>query len=191
MRLCATFFAFAALASLAAAPAPAGAKPRVVFTTSEGAFTLELDPAAAPATVANFLGYVKSGQYNGTVFHRIIGNFMIQGGGLTKAGVEKPTNPPIKNEAKEAAAKGLKNVRGSVAMARTNEPHSATAQFFVNVADNGFLDYPGQDGWGYCVFGKVVAGMDTVDRIKAVKTGPGDAPLQPVLIEKAALAPAR
>jgi cyclophilin family peptidyl-prolyl cis-trans isomerase len=171
MRLRAFVFAFSTLAVCAAA------KPQVAFTTSLGSFTVELNPEAAPKTVANFLGYVKSGQYKGTVFHRVIASFMIQGGGMTAKGVEKPTQAPIKNE----AGNGLKNVRGTVAMARTSDPDSATAQFFVNVVDNAFLDYPGQDGWGYCVFGKVVEGMATVDKIKAVPTR-DDRPLTPVVI---------
>ena len=179
MRLRAFAFAFAALAACAAP------KPQVAFTTSLGSFTVELNPDAAPRTVANFLGYVKSGQYKGTTFHRVIASFMIQGGGMTADGAEKATQAPIPNEAKEAAAKGLKNLRGSLAMARTSAPHSATAQFFVNVKDNAFLDYPGQDGWGYCVFGQVVKGMDTVDKIKDVKTGPGDRPVTPVVITDA------
>jgi len=179
MRLRAFAFAFATIAVCAAA------KPQVAFTTSLGSFTVELNPDAAPRTVANFLGYVKSGQYKGTVFHRVIAGFMIQGGGMTADGAEKATLAPIQNEAKEAAGKGLKNIRGSIAMARTSAPHSATAQFFVNVKDNGFLDYPGQDGWGYCVFGQVVKGMDTVDKIKDVKTGPGDVPVTAVVITDA------
>ena len=189
MRLRAPLFlALAAMAALAAGPA---ANPRVVFTTSLGKFTAELDPGAAPATVANFIAYVKSGHYAGTTFHRIIPTFMIQGGGLTPDLKEKATTrPPVRNEAREALAKGQKNVRGSLAMARTSAPHSATAQFFVNVVDNPMLDYPSQDGWGYCVFGKVVAGMDTVDRFRMVKTGPGDVPATPVIIEKAELEPA-
>ena len=162
-------------------------KPQVKFTTSLGAFTLELDPDAAPKTVANFLGYVKSGHFKGTTFHRVIPKFMIQGGGVLPNGSEKPGKAPIQNEAREATAKGLKNVRGSVAMARTNAPHSATAQFFINTVDNAFLDYPGQDGWGYCVFGKVVEGMETVDRIKDVQTRPGDRPVKDVLITGASV----
>lgn len=180
MRLRAVAFAFATLAACAAAP-----KPQVAFTTTLGSFTVELNPEAAPRTAANFLAYVKSGHYKGTTFHRVIANFMIQGGGMGADGTEKPTQAPIQNEAKEAAAKGLKNVRGSIAMARTSAPHSATAQFFVNVKDNAFLDYPGQDGWGYCVFGQVVKGMDTVDKIRDVKTGPGDMPATPVVITDA------
>ena len=180
MRLRACLFAFTALAAWSAAP-----RPQVMFTTSLGAFTVELEPEAAPKTVANFLAYVRAGQYNGTTFHRVIGKFMIQGGGFTANGVEKPTKAPVVNEAQQALAKGLKNVRGTLAMARTPDPHSATAQFFVNVVDNAFLDYPGQDGWGYCVFGKVVKGMETVDKIRDVKTGGGDAPVQPVMITDA------
>jgi len=161
------------------------AKPRVKFTTSMGSFTVELEPEAAPKTVANFLGYVRSGHYKGTTFHRVIAKFMVQGGGVTVKGQEKPAKNPVVNEAKLASEKGLKNVRGSLAMARTMEPHSARAQFFVNVVDNAFLDYPARDGWGYCVFGMVVEGMETVDAIKDVKTGPGDKPLTPVLITAA------
>jgi cyclophilin family peptidyl-prolyl cis-trans isomerase len=188
MRLRACALAFAALAALATLPAaqpkPAP-KPQVAFTTTLGRFTVELDPDAAPATTTNFLNYVNSGQYKGTTFHRVIAKFMIQGGGINAKGVELPTKAPIRNEAERALGKGLKNVRGAVAMARTSDPHSATAQFFINVVDNAFLDFPGQDGWGYCVFGRVVQGMDTVDRIRDVKTGPADDPLQPVVITDA------
>jgi cyclophilin family peptidyl-prolyl cis-trans isomerase len=180
MRLREFAFTFTALAALAAAPAP-----QVSFTTNLGSFTVQLNPEAAPATVANFLAYVRSGQYKGTTFHRVIPSFMIQGGGMTVDGVEKPTRPPIPNEAKQALAKGLKNIRGSIAMARTSDPNSATAQFFVNVVDNPFLDYPSQDGWGYCVFGQVVKGLDTIDKIKQVKTSTGDNPVAPVLITNA------
>jgi cyclophilin family peptidyl-prolyl cis-trans isomerase len=172
-----------ALTALSAFAADA-AKPRVKFTTSLGSFTVELEPEAAPKTVANFLGYVRSGHYKGTTFHRIIPTFMIQGGGMTPKDVEKPAKNSVVNEAKQAQEKGLRNVRGSLAMARTPDPHSARAQFFVNVVDNAFLDYPGQDGWGYCVFGKVVEGMETVDAIKAVKTV-GSKPVQPVIITAA------
>jgi cyclophilin family peptidyl-prolyl cis-trans isomerase len=175
-----------ALTALTAFAADA-AKPRVKFTTDMGAFTVELEPEAAPKTVANFLSYVRSGHYKGTTFHRVIAKFMIQGGGVTVKGVEKPAKNSVVNEAKLASEKGLKNVRGSLAMARTSEPHSAKAQFFVNVVDNAFLDYPARDGWGYCVFGKVVEGMDIVDAIKDVKTGAGDKPLKPVVITAAAV----
>lgn len=173
--------AFAALAAFAAP------NPQVKFTTNLGSFTLEVDPAAAPKTVENFLGYVRSGFYKGTTFHRVIPNFMVQGGGMTAKGEEKATRKPVENEARQAQEHGWRNVRGTVAMARTSQPHSATSQFFVNVVDNAFLDYPGRDGWGYCVFGKVVDGMDTVDKIREVKTLPGDRPASPVVITAAAV----
>jgi len=187
MRTGALAFLFTCTFLAAAAPvaSPAAPKPQVRFQTSLGSFTVQLEPAAAPKTVANFIAYVRSGQYKGTTFHRVIAQFMVQGGGMTVGGAEKPTKAPIPNEAKQALDQGLKNVRGSLAMARTSDPNSATAQFFVNVVDNAFLDFPGQDGWGYCVFGKVVQGMDTIDKIRAVKTGPGDMPLQPVVITDA------
>ncbi len=175
MRIRTLAFSLIALAAFAAP------NPKVKFTTNLGSFTLELDPEAAPKTVANFLGYVKSGHYKGTTFHRVIAKFMVQGGGMTADGAEKPTKAPIPNEAQHAQEKGWRNVRGTVAMARTGAPHSATSQFFVNVVDNPFLDYPGQDGWGYCVFGKVVDGMDTVDKIRDVKTA-ADRPVKPVII---------
>ncbi|WHZ11262.1 MAG: Peptidyl-prolyl cis-trans isomerase PpiB [Burkholderiaceae bacterium] len=152
-----------------------------------GVITLELDQDKAPNTVANFLGYVRQGHYDNTVFHRVIGNFMIQGGGFEPGMKQKATGQPIENEANN----GLKNDRYTVAMARTGDPHSATAQFFINVADNGFLNHsaPSAQGWGYAVFGKVVAGNDVVDRIKAVKTGRrgyhDDVPNDDVVIEKA------
>ncbi len=155
--------------------------------TSFGIISLELDAAKAPATVANFERYVREGFYDDTIFHRVIDGFMIQGGGLTANMVNKPTHDPIKNEADN----GLKNERGTIAMARTGDPHSATAQFFINVSDNGFLNHraPTQDGWGYCVFGKVVEGMDVVDRIKGVTTTNAgfhqDVPAEPIVIEKA------
>lgn len=142
--------------------------PQVRITTSKGDITLELDPAAAPETVANFLQYVADDFYNGTIFHRVIDGFMIQGGGLTENMDQKPTRAPVRNEADN----GLSNKIGTVAMARTNDPHSASAQFFINVADNLFLDHRAKtpDGWGYCVFGRVVDGMDVVNAIKGVPT---------------------
>jgi len=152
-----------------------------------GAITLELDAAKAPKTVANFLAYVNKGHFDGTIFHRVIPGFMIQGGGFAPGMNQKPTDKPIENEANN----GLKNDKYTVAMARTNDPHSASAQFFINVADNGFLNHtaPSAQGWGYAVFGKVVAGNDVVDKIAAVKTGQsgfhGDVPKQDVVIEKA------
>jgi peptidyl-prolyl cis-trans isomerase B (cyclophilin B) len=153
--------------------------------TNHGIIALELDAEKAPKTVANFVAYVEAGHYNNTVFHRVIDGFMIQGGGFEPGMKQKATREPVENEAKN----GLKNVHGSVAMARTSDPHSASAQFFINVGDNGFLDYPGQDGWGYCVFGKVVEGLDVVEKIKNVKTGRSgfhqDVPVEDVLIERA------
>lgn len=152
-----------------------------------GVVTLELDEQKAPKSVANFLEYVRKGHYNNTVFHRVISGFMVQGGGFEPGMQQKPTDSPVENE----AANGLKNENYTVAMARTQAPHSATAQFFINVADNEFLNHtsPSPQGWGYAVFGKVVGGKDVVDRIKAVKTGRkgfhDDVPLQDVVIEKA------
>ena len=152
--------------------------------TNHGTITLELDADKAPKSVANFLAYAKAGHYDGTIFHRVIDGFMIQGGGFEPGMKQKPTGEPVDNEANN----GLKNERGSIAMARTSAPHSATAQFFINIADNGFLDHPGQDGWGYCVFGRVVDGMDVVDKIKNVKTGRSgfhqDVPVEDVVIER-------
>ncbi len=159
----------------------------VKLHTSFGIITLELDAARAPETVKNFLAYVADGHYANTVFHRVIDGFMIQGGGFEPGMKQKPTKAAVKNE----AANGLKNARYTVAMARTSEPHSATAQFFINVNDNGFLDHtaPTPQGWGYCVFGRVAEGQDVVDRIKAVKTGRrgghGDVPLEDVVVQRA------
>ncbi|MBK1722190.1 peptidylprolyl isomerase [Thiocystis violacea] len=157
----------------------------IKLTTNHGDILIELDAEKAPKTCANFEQYVRDGHYDGTLFHRVISGFMIQGGGMTPDFNAKPTRAPIENEAKN----GLKNVTGSIAMARTMEPHSASSQFFINVSNNDFLDYPGQDGWGYCVFGKVVEGMETVEAIKAVKTGTRnghqDVPAEDVIIEKA------
>ena len=142
---------------------------KVILHTSHGDITLALDDQEAPATVANFLQYVRDGHYDNTVFHRVIDGFMIQGGGFEPGMRQKSTRAPVANE----AANGLRNERYTVAMARTSDPHSATAQFFINVADNAFLDYkgPSAQGWGYCVFGRVVAGTDVVERIKGVPTG--------------------
>ncbi|MGA7594150.1 MAG: peptidylprolyl isomerase [Gallionella sp.] len=157
----------------------------VKLHTSKGVIILQLDAEKAPVTVKNFLEYVNSGFYSGTIFHRVIGNFMIQGGGFEPGMTQKKTNPPIKNE----AANGLKNDKYTIAMARTGDPNSATAQFFINVKDNDFLNYPGQDGWGYCVFGKVVEGQEVVDAIRNVKTGNRsgfqDVPLEDVIITSA------
>ena len=159
----------------------------VKLHTNHGIITLELDAEKAPVTVANFLAYVESGHYDNTVFHRVIDGFMIQGGGFEPGMNQKPTGEQIKNEADN----GLKNERGTIAMARTQAPHSATAQFFINVADNDFLNHrsPDLQGWGYCVFGKVSEGMDVVDAIRKVKTGSSgfhqDVPKEDVIIEKA------
>lgn len=159
-----------------------GTKIMILMKTSEGDIKLELDREKAPKTVANFLSYVEAGHYNDTVFHRVINGFMIQGGGFDKNMNQKPAPDTVENE----AANGLKNTAGSIAMARTSDPHSASAQFFINVNDNTFLDYPGQDGWGYCVFGSVVEGMDVVNKIKNVQTGRSgfhqDVPVEPVTI---------
>ena len=162
------------------------ADPVVEVATNHGTFVITLDPARAPKSVANFLEYVDAKHYDGTVFHRIIPTFMIQGGGFDQQLEKKPVRAPVPNEADN----GIKNTRGTVAMARTNDPHSATSQWFVNVTDNAFLDHQAKSGtgWGYAVFGRVTDGMDVVDKIKAVKTGSvgpfaKDAPLTPVTIE--------
>ena len=159
----------------------------IVLHTSHGAITLELDAENAPKTVENFVQYVRDGHYDNTVFHRVIPGFMIQGGGMEPGMKQKRTRAQIANE----AGNGLKNKRYTVAMARTNEPHSATAQFFINIADNDFLDHkgPSPQGWGYCVFGRVVEGEAVVEKIRKVKTGKkgfhADVPLEDVVIEKA------
>jgi peptidyl-prolyl cis-trans isomerase B (cyclophilin B) len=156
----------------------------VLITTNMGNITVELDAEKAPKTVANFLDYVNKGHYNNTIFHRVIGNFMIQGGGFEPGMKQKPAEQTVENEGKN----GLKNDNYTLAMARTSDPHSASAQFFINVTNNSFLDYPGQDGWGYAVFGKVTEGTEVVDQIKKVKTTRSgmfaDVPVEPVIIEK-------
>lgn len=159
----------------------AWAQPTVEIKTNQGLIVVELNSEKAPITVANFLQYVKDGFYSGTIFHRVISGFMIQGGGFTKDFQEKPTRAPIKNEADN----GLTNSLGSIAMARTSDPHSAAAQFFINVANNEALNYTDKSerGWGYTVFGKVVKGLDVVQRISHLPTDGGDAPLQTILIE--------
>ena len=179
----------------AAAVVPAGgalaADPQVDMKTSAGTIRIELYPAKAPKTVENFLQYVKDGHYDGTIFHRVIPSFMIQGGGMTPDMAQKKTRAPIPIESKN----GLKNELGTVAMARTSDPNSATAQFFINVSNNGFLDYPGQDGYGYTVFGKVVGGMDVVNKIAAAPTGNQgmhqNVPRTPIVIESAKLVGAK
>lgn len=174
----------------AAAPAPA--HPRVVLETSKGNIVVELYQDKAPKTVKNFLDYVKAGFFDGTIFHRVIPNFMIQGGGFTPDMTEKPTRPPIQNEADN----GLGNQRGTLAMARTRDPHSAGAQFFINLKDNSPLNHSAKtlDGWGYAVFGRVVEGLEVVDAIALVQTTSkgmyDDVPVQPVVIKKARLAAA-
>jgi peptidyl-prolyl cis-trans isomerase A (cyclophilin A)/peptidyl-prolyl cis-trans isomerase B (cyclophilin B) len=181
----------AALAAAFALPALA-ANPQVEFDTTAGKFRVELYPDAAPKTVANFLDYVKAKHFDGTQFHRVIAGFMVQGGGFTTDFMQKPTKPPVANEAEQSSKAGLLNVPGTLAMARTGDPHSATAQFFINVADNKFLNFrsPDPQGYGYTVFGKVVEGMDVVDRIAKAPTGAGgpfpkDVPVQKVIVTKA------
>ncbi|MBM4284833.1 MAG: peptidyl-prolyl cis-trans isomerase [Deltaproteobacteria bacterium] len=170
-----------------AGEAQAGKNPQVKLSTTMGDITLELFPDKAPATVANFLQYVKEGFYDGTIFHRVIDGFMIQGGGMDAQMKEKPTRAPIQNEADN----GLTNDAYTIAMARTNEPHSASAQFFINVKNNDFLNHKGKtvQGWGYAVFGKVVQGQEVVDKIKMAPTGNKgfhqNVPLEPVIITKA------
>jgi cyclophilin family peptidyl-prolyl cis-trans isomerase len=184
-----TLLGFFAGLSLSIVTGLAGAEeaPHVSIKTSMGDIVIELYPEKAPKTVQNFLDYVKSGHYKGTIFHRVIDDFMIQGGGFDKNMKQKPTKNPIQNE----ASNGLKNERYTVAMARTGFPHSATSQFFINVNDNAFLDYPGRDGWGYCVFGKVIKGMEVVDQIKKVETTTHDmnqnVPVKPIVIESATI----
>ncbi len=189
MKQLISFFAVMILSLSAANAQQETDNPQVTLHTNHGDIRLELFPKEAPITVANFLQYARDGFYNGTVFHRVISYFMIQGGGLETVegedGVElvaKPTRDPIVNEADN----GLKNVRGTVAMARTNDVDSATSQFFINVEMNGSLDHVSKENsrtWGYAVFGRVIEGMDVVDDIRFVKTGPQDAPLEPVIIE--------
>ena len=163
----------------------------VKLQTNQGTITIELDAAKAPKTVENFLSYVKKGHYDGTVFHRVINGFMIQGGGFAPGMRQKPADAPISNE----AANGLRNQKYTIAMARTADPHSATAQFFINVADNDFLNHtaPSGQGWGYCVFGRVVEGQDVVDKIKGVATGSNgphqNVPTEPVVIKSAKVLP--
>lgn len=158
---------------------------KVLMETSAGNITIELNVEKAPKSVENFVQYVKDKHYDGLVFHRVIKGFMIQGGGYDDKYEQRKTRKPIENEAKN----GLKNVRGSIAMARTGDPHSGTSQFYINHASNSFLDYPGQDGWGYAVFGQVTEGMDVVDKMAEVQTGPirpfgRDVPVTPIIIKQ-------
>ena len=169
--------------------------PQVKFVTSAGEFIVEVYPDKTPKTAENFLSYVRDGHYNGTLFHRVINNFMVQGGGYDTKYNEKNTRPPIKHEGAEAKANGgLRNTVGTLSMTRTNNPHSSSAQFFINVKDNDFLDHQSttSQGWGYVAFGKVISGMDVINRIKALPTGPGgpfptDVPQTPVVIQSATL----
>ena len=179
---------FVVLAALLVATAAFAADPQVEIKTNMGTITLELYPDKAPKTVENFLQYVKDGHFKGTIFHRVINGFMIQGGGFTTDFVQKKTRPPVQNEANN----GLKNDVGTIAMARTSDPQSATAQFFINHKNNDFLNYtaPTPQGWGYTVFGKVIKGVDVVNKIAALETGPtgpfqSDVPRKPVVIEDA------
>ena len=178
----------------AATDAAGDAHPRILMETSMGNIVLELDRAKAPKSVDNFVKYVQDGFYDGTIFHRVIKDFMAQGGGFTPDFAQKSVRAPVSNEADN----GLKNVRGSIAMARTNDPHSATAQFFINTVDNDFLNFsaPTSRGWGYTVFGKVVEGMDVIDKIRSTPTGsggsfPSDVPKTTVLIKKASMVVAK
>ncbi|MDD2879015.1 MAG: peptidylprolyl isomerase [Rhodoferax sp.] len=164
---------------------------RVKFATSAGDFEVELYPEKAPKTVENFVQYVKDKHYDGTIFHRVISNFMVQGGGFDASYVQKPTRAPVVHEGRQAVEKGLRNTTGTLAMARTNDPQSASSQFFINVKDNAFLD-PNAQSYGYTVFGKVVSGMEVINKIKATPTGPGgpfgsDVPKTPILINSATL----
>ena len=177
------------LATLLLASGSAFAAPSVEMQTSIGKIVIELDAAKAPKTVENFLQYAKDGFYTGTVFHRVIDGFMIQGGGFTKEMEQKPAERKVENEGKN----GLKNLRGTIAMARTQDPHSASAQFFINHKDNAMLDYPSRDNWGYAVFGKVTEGLDVVDKIAKVATGNRgghqNVPIEPVIIQSVKIIP--
>jgi cyclophilin family peptidyl-prolyl cis-trans isomerase len=192
------FLAFALAASvLGAAPALALAQ-NVELDTTAGKIVLQLDASAAPKTVENFIAYVKSGHYDGTQFHRVIPGFMVQGGGYTADYAQKPTRPPVKNEAEQASKAGLVNAPGTIAMARTSDPHSASSQFFINVGDNKFLNYREStvQGYGYTVFGKVVSGMDVVGKIAKAPTGAGgpfptDVPVEKILIKSAKVVDAK
>ena len=177
-----------------AGSANAEGAPKVAMKTSMGEIVIEVYPDKAPRTAENFLQYVRAKHYDGTIFHRVIDNFMIQGGGFDTRYTQKPTRAPIAHEGREAQAQGLRNTTGTLAMARTMDPNSATAQFFINVKDNAFLDHtaPTMQGYGYTVFGRVVTGMDVVNRIKSTPTGPGgpfpsDVPRTPVVIESATI----
>ncbi len=192
------FLALALAFAASALPAASALAQKVELDTTAGKIVLQLDAAAAPKTVENFLAYVKSGHYDGTQFHRVIPGFMIQGGGYTADYAQKPTRPPVKNEAEQSSKAGLVNAPGTIAMARTSDPPSASAQFFINVADNKFLNYREStvQGYGYTVFGKVVQGMDVVEKIAKAPTGAGgpfpkDVPVEKVLIKSAKVVDAK
>jgi peptidyl-prolyl cis-trans isomerase A (cyclophilin A)/peptidyl-prolyl cis-trans isomerase B (cyclophilin B) len=193
MKLSRMFKPLVMISAAAAAPGVGAADPQVDMRTSAGTIRLELNPAKAPKTVENFLQYVRDGHYDGTIFHRVIDGFMVQGGGFEPGFRQKKTRGPVENEAKN----GLGNDLGTIAMARTADPHSATAQFFINVKNNDFLNAASaQDGWGYAVFGKVVSGLDVVMKISKSATGAGgpfprDVPRETVVIEKMTLVPAK
>jgi cyclophilin family peptidyl-prolyl cis-trans isomerase len=190
--LCALGLAAATFATPLAMAQDMGKVQQVKFVTNAGEFVVEVYPDKAPKTVENFVQYVRDKHYDGTIFHRVIGNFMVQGGGFDTRYSERQGRAPVMHEGREALAKGgPRNTVGTLAMARTNAPHSATAQFFINVVDNGFLD-PTPQQWGYTVFGKVVSGMDTVNKIKSTPTGaggpfPSDVPRTPIVIQSATL----
>jgi len=184
---------FVMLSATGAVDGALAADPQVDIKTNQGVIRLELYPSKAPQTVENFLQYVKDGHYNGTIFHRVIKNFMIQGGGMDRNMKQKSTRAPVKNEAEAAMKGGLRNDIGTVAMARTSVRDSATAQFFINTKNNDFLNYSGESaqGWGYAVFGKVVSGMDVVMKIGESPTGPGDVPQSAVVIESITMVEAK
>uniref|UniRef100_UPI0035713469 peptidylprolyl isomerase n=2 Tax=Andreprevotia lacus TaxID=1121000 RepID=UPI0035713469 len=180
--LCASTLGFAAKASEPKAADAKPVHPQVEMVTSKGKIVIELFPEAAPESVANFQQYVKDKFYDGTIFHRVIAGFVAQGGGFDVKMKQKDTRPPIKIEAEKSFKAGFKNDRGTLAMARTNDPNSATSQFYINLKDNDFLNWPSRDGFGYTTFGKVVAGMDVVDEMAKVATQPGDVPVEPIVI---------
>lgn len=184
MRLRSLIFSSLLGFSMTATAATADLHPKVLIETNVGNITLELDGEKAPKSVENFVAYVNSGHYNGTIFHRVIKDFMIQGGGIDKSGGEKSTRAPVQNE----STNGLSNLRGTIAMARTNDPHSATSQFFINHKNNDFLNAGARGQWGYAVFGKVTEGLDVVDKIAVMPTGFQDVPKTQVVIEKVSIA---
>jgi cyclophilin family peptidyl-prolyl cis-trans isomerase len=183
--------AMSSMVAFATTAQTAPTNPQVEMLTSKGKVVIELYPEAAPKSVANFLQYVKSKHYDGTVFHRVIKDFVVQGGGFNTNMEQKPTKAAIENEAKMALEKGLKNDRGMIAMARTGAPHSATSQFYINLVNNDSLNYPSFDKWGYTVFAKVVSGMEVIDQIAKVPTVPGDQPAEHIVLISAKELPAK